>query len=110
MSVLSLLLIGAAAAFSLNWLIGYHAPIYKKWWGKPFSPRLMICKLLRPFDITMNCVLICGGFLGITTALGIGMVVYNVAVGLGLSCGLVIMNKFFIPRWKEEFERLKANG
>ncbi len=102
MSVMVLTLISFAAAFAVIYLLTY-VPIKSTIGGKKFSPRLAMCKLLAPFDIFFTLLLIVGGFLGLT-AVGIGMMIFNVMVGIGISVGVIVTKKYFMPRWQKQFE------
>ena len=118
MSFTLLFIIAVGGAFGIIWLINYvtNKPIKKRWYmfsGKGyFSLRLFICKFLAPFDAGMTIFLIAGGMLGISIT-GLGTFALNILLGLGISAGVVITKKFFIPRWKKAYnielrELLKA--
>ena len=68
MSLTVLFLIAGGAAFSIMYLIGNYVPLYKKTFDKEYSPRLMLCKFLAPTDVTLTIILVCGPWIGITTA------------------------------------------
>lgn len=108
MQLTSLLLIAVGAAFAVIWLLLYipnsmKIPFVKKYW----SPRLMICKLLAPFDIGVTMFLVAGGWLGLTSAAGLGVTVFNVLSGIGLSFGVLFVKKIFVPRWLKQHEEQK---
>jgi hypothetical protein len=101
------ILIAFAAAFALIWLITY-IPTFSTLFGKCWSPRLWFCKTLIPMDVSLTLVLICGGWIGITTSqTGIGLVTYNVFTGIGISVAVVSIRKFLIPRWEKQFATQK---
>jgi hypothetical protein len=102
------IMIAFAAAFAVIWLITY-IPLSSVMFGKIWSPRLKFCNLLIPMDVGLTLVLICGGWIGITTAsTGIGMVTYNVFTGIGISVAVASTRKFIIPRWQQKFDILCA--
>lgn len=110
MNLISLIFIAFGAAFAMIWLISY-LPIYSTFLGKVYSPRLLICKILAPFDVAMTTILVCGSWVGCSTAAtGIGMIIYNVMTGIGLSLGVQITRKWFVPKWKERFEKRIKEG
>lgn len=101
MTFFNLLLVSSGAVFSIIWLLTY-IPITKKLFGVYYSPRLLACKLLVPFDVSLTLFLMIGGITGIlSTVTGIGMVVYNVCVAVGISLGVGITHKFLVPRWEK---------
>jgi hypothetical protein len=101
------ILIAFAAAFALIWLITY-IPTFSTFCGQCWSPRLWFCKTLIPMDVSLTLVLICGGWIGITTSqTGIGLVTYNVFTGIGISIAVVSIRKFLIPRWEKKFAQQK---
>ena len=107
MSILSLLLIGLGGAFAVTWLIHY-IPLSSTIFGKLWSPRLTACKALGPFDAFITMFLVVGAWVGLGTAVtGIGMMVYNVLTGIGLSLGVVFTKKVLSPRWRKQFQQLK---
>ena len=67
MDISVVLLIAGGGAFAICWLINY-IPLESKVGGKKFSPRLMFCKLLGPFDAGLTIILICGAWIGLTSA------------------------------------------
>lgn len=104
MSFLTLLIVAGGSTFALIWCLHYVPIISKTPWGH-FSPRLMACKVLAPFDAGITFFLIVGGMTGIlTTATGISMIVYNTLVAIGISIGVYIVTKWFKPRWQKEFQ------
>lgn len=104
MSVFILLIVSGIAAFGVLWLVHY-VPLKKKVVGTYWSPRLFVCKLLIPFDISVTLLLIVGSILGIGTAIGgIQTLVFNSFVAVGISLGIWILQKWVQPRWKREYE------
>jgi len=102
----TLLIVAFGGAFAIAWIIHY-IPLDIKMFGKLISPRLLVCKLLAPFDATITFILVCGAWVGLTASVvGIYMMVYNVLTGIGISVGVVVIKKFFIPKWTKEFEML----
>jgi hypothetical protein len=109
MQIFSLLIVSFGAAFSVVWLLLYvpitsRIPFTQKYW----SPRVAICRLLAPFDVATTLFLVAGAWLGLTSAAGLGVTVYNVLSGIGFSFGVVFVQKFLVPRWKKEAEAMKA--
>lgn len=104
---MDLILIAFASAFAVIWLISY-IPLKATALGKMWSPRLKFCNLLIPMDVGFTLLLICGSWVGLATAAaGIGMIIYNVFTGIGLSMAVLIMRKLIIPRWTKKFNLLK---
>jgi len=100
--------IALGAAFTLIWMITY-IPLYTVTFGRFWSPRLFFTRFMIAMDITFTMILIAGGWVGLSTvATGIGMVVYNVMTGIGLSIGILIVRKIFIPRWEKQFNQMKT--
>jgi hypothetical protein len=109
MTLEGLFIIAFGSAFAVFWLIQYVPVIMTLGKRIVFSPRLLVCKLLAPFDAGMTLLLIVGGWVGISSSVvGISMMVFNVLVGLGLSIGVILIKKFMVPRWTKEFETKKA--
>jgi hypothetical protein len=109
MNFTALLLVAFGGAFAVVWLITY-VPLITTIFGKPFSPRLLICKTLGPFDAVMTIILVAGAWAGIGTAVtGIGMMVYNVMTGIGLSMGVLFTKKILKPRWEKKYQELLSN-
>jgi hypothetical protein len=107
MSIFALLWIAIGGAFAIGWLIHY-LPLRSTFLGKAYSPRLAACRVVAPFDAVMTFILIGGSWVGLGTAvMGIGMMVYNVLTGIGLSMGAVIVRKVLMPRWKKQYEALE---
>jgi hypothetical protein len=101
------ILIAFAASFAVIWLITY-IPIHSTLFGKSWSPRLWFCKTLIPMDVSLTLVLICGGWIGITTSqTGIGLITYNVFTGIGISLAVMSVRKFLIPRWTKKFNQIR---
>lgn len=106
MSLTSLLIISLGGAFVVIWLIQY-VPLYKTVFRRPFSPRLLVCKLLAPFDAFITVFLTMGAWIGITAAVGgIGMMAFGVLTSFGLSMGVLLVRKFFVPRWEKQFNKM----
>lgn len=106
-----LLLVSAAGVFGIIYPIVRYIPLSTKMFGRVWSPRLQICKLLTLFDATFTFLLILGAWIGISTSVtGISMMVYNVMTGVGISIGIIVVQKFFIPRWQKEFEKIKTEN
>jgi hypothetical protein len=106
MNFITLLIVAFGGAFSIVWLIHY-IPLISTIFGKKFSPRLFICKTLGPFDAVMTIILVAGAWAGIGTAVtGIGMMVYNVMTGIGLSMGVLFTKKVLKPRWEKTYKEL----
>jgi hypothetical protein len=105
MQLFSLFIVAAGAAFAIVWLLLY-VPVKARipFTQKRFSPRLMVCKLLAPFDAGITMLLVAGGWLGITSAVGLGVTVFNVLSGIGLSMGVLFTQKVLVPRWTKEFK------
>ena len=109
MNAFALLLVGFGGAFAIVWLVQY-IPLVSTVLGKAYSPRLLICKLLGPFDATVTLILIGGAWIGIGTAVtGIGMMVYNVITGIGLSMGVIFLKKVMVVRWEKQFKEEISN-
>ncbi len=105
MSMTALLLVGFGGAFAVTWLVNY-IPLMSTFFGKPYSPRLLICKTLGPFDALITLILVCGGWVGLTAITGIGMMIYNVMTGIGLSMGVLFIKKVLKPRWKKQYDKM----
>jgi hypothetical protein len=105
MSITSLLLVGFGGAFAVCWLINY-VPLMSTFFGRPWSPRLLMCKTLGPLDVVVTIMLVTGGWVGLTTITGIGMMIYNVVTGIGLSMGVVFTKKVLKPRWEKQYKKL----
>jgi hypothetical protein len=104
MNILALLIVAFGGAFSVVWLIHY-IPLRSKVFGRRFSPRLVLCSLLAPFDAMVTLLLVAGAWTGLITSItGIGMMIYNVLTGIGLSVGVVFVKKVLYPKWKQEYE------
>ena len=110
MNIMALLVVGFAGSFAIVWLIHY-IPIHAKIGKARISPRLMLCKLLEPMDATLTFLLIAGPWVGLTTLVtGIGMMMYNVMTGIGLSLGVAFVKKFLIPKWKKEYQQMNRGS
>ena len=109
MSFVPLIWIAIGGSFAVVWLIHY-IPIHSTAFGRSWSPRLAFCRLLEPLDAAMTLFLVCGAWVGLTSAvIGIGMMVYNVTTGIGISMGVLITKKVLLPRWKASYQRLLAD-
>jgi hypothetical protein len=106
MDVFVLFLVAGAAAFSICWLVSY-APLKSTIFGKPYSPRLFVCKMLVPFDIIVTFVIVIGGLVGIGMAVGINLMVFNVFTAIGISGGVWILDRKLKPRWIQQYKNLK---
>ena len=105
----ALLLVGFGGAFAIVWLVHY-IPLFSTFFGRPFSPRLLACYTLGPFDVVITLILVAGAWIGLgTTITGISMMVYNVITGIGLSCGVIFIKKILRPKWKKRFNQIKEN-
>jgi len=106
MQLFSLFIVSFGAAFAIVWLLMYvpikwRIPFSEKYW----SPRLALCKLLAPFDAGITMFLVAGGWLGLTSAAGLGVTVFNVLSGIGLSMGVLFTQKVLVPKWRKELEK-----
>jgi len=106
MSTGTLLFIALVGSASIVYLLTY-LPIHAKVLGVNISPRLIICKVIAPFDSVMTVLLVMGGWLGLGSAVGLGMTVYSVASGVGLSVGAVFVRKVMVPKWRNKYKMLK---
>jgi len=88
MQLFSLFIVSFGAAFAVVWLLYY----------------LPVCKLLAPFDAGVTMFLVAGGWLGLTSAAGLGVTVFNVLSGIGLSMGVLFTQKVLVPKWRKELE------
>lgn len=107
MGIDTLIFIALAATVAILVLLSY-APLHSTFMGRSYSPRLLIAKLIAPFDIGVTLLLVMGTIVGLTTVTGIGNIIFNVATGLGLSLGAVIVRKLFVPIWRKKYEREKG--
>jgi hypothetical protein len=106
MQLFSLFLVAFGAAFAVIWLLMYIPNNAKvPFLNKTFSPRLIVCKALAPFDAGVTLILVAGGWLGITSAAGLGVTVFNVLSGIGLSMGILFTKKILVPRWEKELNK-----
>ena len=109
MSFVALLFIAFSSAFSIIWLLNY-LPLHSTILKVNYSPRLIICKFLAPFDAVLTFFLVGGSWVGIGVAItGIGTIVYSVLSGIGISIGIVITKKYFIPKWQSDYNE-KVSG
>jgi hypothetical protein len=108
MNIEALFIISFGGAFGIFWLINYIPISYRVTKKKIISPKLIVCKLLAPFDAAMTMFLIAGGWIGLSTSvLGINMMMFNVLTGLGLSLGVIFIKKFMVPQWQRQFDKVK---
>ena len=105
MNIIGLFLIAFGSSFAVIYLVSHYVPLVASFFGKTWSPRLTLCKaLLGPFDIVITIILICGAWIGFTTAVtGIGMMIYNVLTSIGLSIGVIFVKKVLAPRWRKQY-------
>ena len=108
MNVTALLLVGLGGSFAVCWLIHY-IPLSKTLFGRLYSPRLMICRTLGPLDAVITLILVGGGWVGLTAITGIGMMIYNVTTGIGLSLGIIFTKKVLKPRWEKQYKQILSN-
>ena len=114
MGFMALLIVAGGSSFAIIWLLNYvplvaKVPLSKNVW----SPKLFIAeKILGPMDAGVTLILVGGGWVGFTSAMGISAMVYNVLSGIGLSIGVMITKKYFTPRWKKQYaeKRLEAEN
>lgn len=105
-NVFMLMLVAFGASFAVVYLIMY-LPLHKTIFGYHYSPRIWICKFLAPFDATMTFILICGAWIGVSSAVtGINLMVSNTLTGIGLSLGVIFLKKVMIPRWKKQYGQI----
>jgi len=107
--ILVILFIAVGSVFSLLILLGY-APVHKKTFGIHWSPKLFVAKLIAPFDVGITLFLVMGTILGLTMVTGIGNIIFNIATGLGISAGSVLIRKVFVPHWKRQFKEIKEDN
>ncbi|RLD77046.1 MAG: hypothetical protein DRJ15_14285 [Bacteroidetes bacterium] len=104
MSLVALMVIAFIAAGSVIYLVSYM-PLESKMANTQYSPRLLLCKLLAPFDVVATLFLVIGPVVGFSVVVaGIGVIVYSTFVGVGLSCGIIFMKKVMIPKWKIQYD------
>lgn len=102
------ILMGMASASALFFIFS-HIPIcsYSSILKKYYSPKLIIAKKLGFTDGILNLFVILGSLVGLMTVTGIGMIIHNCIMVLSLSVGILIIKKFMIPRWEQQFEQAK---
>lgn len=105
MNALALLIVAFGGAFALVWLLHY-VPLRAKLFGGNWSPRLTLCRALAPFDAVITFILVAGAWVGFTSVTGIGMMMYNVMTGIGLSIGVLFTQKKLVPRWEEQYKQI----
>ena len=106
MDLLVLTVVASSAAFGVFWLVSY-VPLKSTLFGKSYSPKLFICKVLVPFDIIVTLSLILGGLLGIGVAIGLNLMVIKIFTSIGISLAVWFTNKALKPRWIEQYKQLK---
>ena len=105
-NIFMLMVVALGASFSLIYLLHY-LPLHSTVFGLNFSPRLLFCKLLAPFDATMTFILVCGAWLGISTAaLGLNLIVMNTLTAIGISIGVILTKKVLAPKWQNDYTKL----
>jgi hypothetical protein len=108
MNPLILLIVSAAGVFGIIYPLARYVPLTATTFGIIWSPRLQVCKLLTIFDIYITLLLILGAWIGISTSVtGISMIVFNIMTGVGISAGIFIVQKWFIPRWEVQYHNKK---
>jgi hypothetical protein len=127
MSFLTLLIISLGGTFTIVYPIVRYVPLKAtrskvlwltrhndKFLWRPkkititYSPKLAICKLLTPFDISISLFLVFSAMLGLSTAVtGISMMVFNVLTAVGISVGVFIVHAYYRPKWEKQFEAIK---
>jgi len=102
MDLFALFIVSILIAGSVIYLVT-HAPVIAMVFGRAWSPRLAICKILIPADIILTITLIVGPmFTGIT---GIYAFVAGGFTAAGLSIGVFFVKKVLVPRWEKDFNR-----
>lgn len=107
MGIGSLVFVSIGAVVGLMMILSYF-PLITKTLGVIYSPRLLVARLVAPFDAGVTLLLIGGTVIGIHSVTGIGNIVFNISVGLGLSASSIIVRKLLIPRWKKQYIEEKA--
>ena len=108
MSLVALLVIAFIAAGSVIYLVTY-IPLASSFAGREYSPRLIACKLLAPFDAAATLFLVIGPVVGLSVVVaGIGVIVYSTFVGVGLSIGVIFMKKIMLPKWENDYQTLAS--
>jgi hypothetical protein len=105
MSMVVLFIVALIAAFSVVYLV-CHAPITKTVFGRAWSPRLFLCKLLVPADVVLTFTLIVAPmFAGVQ---GIMAFAAGAITAAGLTAGVIFIKKIMVPRWRQQFKSEKA--
>ncbi len=104
MSIGILLVIAFSSAGAVVYLLTY-VPLVGRIGRKTYSPRLLVCKILAPFDALATLLLIAGGWFGISAAVGLGASIMNILTGIGISVGVIIVKKLMVPRWTKKYEQ-----
>ena len=108
MDITVAIMVAFLATFSVIWLLTEYVPLIMTVGPITFSPRLLIAKLVAPFDAFVTIFLIVGTWFGLTFIQGIAMTVYSVLTAFGLSIGVLIIRKFLRPRWEIEYKLLRG--
>ena len=103
MSLFALFIVSFLTAGTIVYLVT-HASIKSTILGKPYSPRLIWCRLLIPADIILSILLvIVPMFTGIS---GIGTFIASAFTAAGLSVGVFFVKKVMVPRWTKAFHKM----
>ena len=106
MDLFALFIVSILIAGSVIYLVT-HAPVVARIFGKAWSPRLALCKILVPTDVILTITLIIGPmFTGIT---GIYAFVAGGFTAAGLSMGVYFVKRVLVPRWQKQFNQLSGN-
>jgi len=104
MDMMALFIVSLLIAGSVIYLVT-HAPVMSRTFGKAWSPRLAICKILVPADIILTITLVVGPmFTGIS---GIMAFVASGFTAAGLSLGVFFVKKVLVPKWRKQYQELK---
>jgi len=96
-----LLFVACVTTFIMVWLITY-IPVHAKFLGMHYSPRLLACKFLVPFDVVISTICVLGPW--IIGAGGLGHTILATFTGLGLTAGTVLIRKVLVPKWRIKYE------
>lgn len=100
MDLLALFLVSLMIAGSVVYLVTY-VPLISTMYGKSWSPRLSVCKLLVPADIILTITLVLVPmFVGVS---GIMAFIASGFTAVGLSTGVYFTKKVLVPRWKRKY-------
>jgi uncharacterized membrane protein YesL len=91
-------------------VILFHIPLYcySNLFNLHYSPRLWATKGLSFFDGLFNFIVIIGSIFGLVLVTGVGMIIHNVIMVLSISLAIFATKKWLVPKWKSDYERLKA--